>query len=156
MSAQTLDDFRSADVFDSRDVIARIDDLEHTVTTYDPDPDTGVCDSCGDALIAHITDEIDTAILWCGSNDDEDREELRILREFADEASGYASDWRYGEAFIAESYFEEYAEQLADDIGAINGKEGWPLMHIDWKAAADDLKQDYTSVELQGQEFWTR
>jgi len=157
MSTQTLDDFYRSDVFDSRDVIARIDDLEGSVTTYDPNPDTGICDSCDDALIAHITDEIDINILWCGTSDDDEREELKTLREFAEEASGYASDWLYGESFIADDYFEEYAEQLASDITDYDPrKASWPFTHIDWKAAADNLKQDYTSVELLGKEFWTR
>lgn len=120
MTTQTLADFRNADVFDSRDVIERIAELE--------------------------LDDIN----------DENMAELSILRAFADEASGYAADWHYGERFIADSYFEDYARELADDIGAIDGNATWPLTYIDWPAAADALKQDYTSVDLDGRTFWTR
>lgn len=119
VATQTLDDFRNANVFDSRDVIERIAELE-------------------------------------GMRDDDDAAELATLRAFADEAEGYAADWRYGEAFIADDYFETYARDLADDIGAIDRNATWPLAYIDWAAAAAALQQDYTSVELDGRTFWTR
>jgi hypothetical protein len=57
---------------------------------------------------------------------------------------------------INESYFETYAEQFADDIGAIDAKATWPLNHIDWKAAAEDLLQDYTSLDFGGTTYYGR
>ncbi len=65
-------------------------------------------------------------------------------------------DYRYGAAVIADSYFEEYAQQLADDLGLINSEANWPTCHIDWEAAADSLKQDYTSFTFAGQDWWVR
>ncbi len=49
---------------------------------------------------------------------------------------------------IHENYFEQYAQDLAEDIGAIdpNMGMGWPLYHIDWEAAAESLKMDYSEV----------
>lgn len=119
-----LDYFRNADIFDSRDVIERIAELE------------GMRDD--------------------GAIDDDEAAELVTLAAFASEAEGYAADWLYGEAFIADDYFETYARDLADDIGAIDRNAAWPLTHIDWTAAAADLRQDYTSVDLDGRTFWTR
>jgi antirestriction protein len=37
---------------------------------------------------------------------------------------------------------KDYAEELADDIGAIPDDLSWPLTHIDWDAAARDLEYD--------------
>ena len=57
---------------------------------------------------------------------------------------------------IADHYFEDYARDLADDIGAINREMSWPLTHINWSDAADALKQDYTSIDIAGTEYWYR
>ena len=88
--------------------------------------------------------------------DDDERQELEELRELASEGEGASSEWTHGETLIRESYFVEYAEQLADDIGAIDSNAGWPTCHIDWDAAAASLKMDYTSVDFGGVEYWIR
>lgn len=80
-------------------------------------------------------------------NDDE-REELKLLRELAEEGEGL-SDWRHGETLIRESYFEDYARELASDLYGeeIDGAH-WPFTCIDWERAASELEQDYTSIEF--------
>jgi hypothetical protein len=80
-------------------------------------------------------------------------QELAVLRKLADEG---ISEWEDGATLIRDSYFTEYAEQLAGDIGAISADAGWPLSHIDWEAAADELKMDYMSVDFDGVEYWAR
>ena len=82
--------------------------------------------------------------------------ELGVLKALEDEASGYAADWHHGETLIADSYFEDYARELADDTGATNRDASWPNNHIDWTAAADELKQDYTEVDFDGTAYWIR
>jgi hypothetical protein len=52
--------------------------------------------------------------------------------------------------------WKEYAEQLAEDIGAINKNATWPNDCIDWEKAADQLKQDYTEVDFDGVAYWIR
>lgn len=73
--------------------------------------------------------------------DEDEVEELRMLRELMEEI-------REDAFLICESYFEEYARQLAEDIGAIGGETQWPATCIDWEQAADDLKMGFTSVEF--------
>lgn len=128
--AKTIDEMFGADTFDSRDVIERIEELE---SIADEDED-------GNFIF----------------EDESDKEEHALLTEFRDEVEGYCVDFEYGEQFIADSYFEEYAQQLAEDIGAIDRDAAWPANYIDWEAAADALKMDYTSVEIQGQDYWYR
>lgn len=78
----------------------------------------------------------------------DEQDELDNLYALQEEASMYAADWQYGETLIADDYFEDYAEEMAYDIGAIDREASWPLNRIDWEAAADDLKMDYNEVSL--------
>ena len=167
---ETLDDFKRADVFDSRDVIARVEALEDErdahVSTCGPCDGNGAiesdetaersvsvretipCEACaGDGTIP------DPAA-WATENPD-DAAELAALVAFRDEAEGY-SDWHHGAGFIADHYFETYARDLAEDIGAIGKDLQWPACHIDWEAAADALKMDYSCITLDGVDFWVR
>jgi len=57
---------------------------------------------------------------------------------------------------IADYAFEEYAEELACDIGAVSRDNQWPLYCIDWARAADDLKQDYMSFSFEDTDWWVR
>lgn len=84
---------------------------------------------------------------------EDEQEELAELREA--ESIGIP-DWQYGETLIREDYFEEYARELAEDIGAIDPAAVWPLTYIDWEAAADALKQDYVDVTLNGFVYYAR
>ena len=110
----------SDDVIDSRDIIARIEELEGQ-------------------------DE----------RDEEETAELASLKALAGEAEG-CPDWTYGETLIRDSYFEDYARELAEDIGAIPKDAGWPAYCIDWERAASELQMDYTSVEFDGVTYWIR
>ena len=89
--------------------------------------------------------------------DDDERAELAELRTLKAETEGYAGDfWFDGVTFIRDSYFEDYARELADDIGAIDVDPKWPANHIDWEAAADELRQDYTECEIRGDSYLYR
>ena len=100
--------------------------------------------------MAELEDELDEP------RDDEDAEELRILKAFADELDGACPSWKDGETLISDWGFQDYAEQLAEDIGAISSDVVWPLTYIDWEAAVDALKMHYTSVDFGGMTFWVR
>lgn len=87
---------------------------------------------------------------------DVERAELESLRKLASQGADYAEDWEYGEVLIRGTYFKEYAQQLADDIGAVSADARWPNNHIDWGAAAEELKTDYTSIKFDGVDYWIR
>jgi hypothetical protein len=134
--------YEGVDVIDSRDVIARIKELEAERADLVTEEDA-LNTSGGPTQAQQEWDESDEG------------EELAKLKSLANKASRCA-DWQHGEALIADHYFEEYAEELAEDIGAIQKGAAWPACHIDWKAAADALKQDYTSVEYGDTTYWVR
>jgi hypothetical protein len=129
------------DVIDSRDVTARIEELESEMT-----------DAMGEWQSESELTKPQALIDWEAEGF---MDELEALRKLRDEADG-SPDWEYGETLIRDSYFRDYAEQLADDIGAIDRNAQWPICHIDWEAAADALKQDYMSVDFDGVEYWIR
>ena len=88
--------------------------------------------------------------------DDEETSELASLKALAEEASGYSEDWRYGATLVRDSYFQTFAQDFAEDIGAINKDATWPNTCIDWEQAARELQMDYTAVEFDGVTYWVR
>jgi len=85
--------------------------------------------------------------------DDEERQAVADIDAMADEVE----EWKYGAALIREDYFEEYAQELAEDIGAIPDRDNnWPLYCIDWEWAARELRQDYTEVTYLGVTYYVR
>lgn len=127
----------TANVIDSRDVIARIEELEALRAENIETMENGTAD-----------DEIEDFTR-------EDAEELKALTALADEGEG-VGDWSYGATLVRDDYFEDYARQVAEDLGMITSDYQWPASHIDWEAAADSLRMDYTSVEFEGVTFWVR
>ena len=140
------------DIIDSRDVTARIEELESDRTALvdaiteasaempdeDPDGKPPV-----DATTAEALRD------W----EEENGDELKSLKALADEGEG-CSDWGYGCTLVRDSYFEKYAQEFADDIGAIDRNAKWPLDCIDWEKAARELQMDYTSVDFDGVTYW--
>ena len=126
---EDLLDKKGDNIIDSRDLIAALDSYDEVVSD----------------------DETYTA---------EEREEIRAeYEELAEEVRSMedcSADWHHGATLIHEDYFEEYAQQLAEDISAISGDETWPANCIDWERAARELQTDYTSVEFGGTTYWVR
>lgn len=114
------------DIIDVRDVIARVEELED------------------------IEDR-----------DEDEAAEFALLTGLLEEMKGYGGDeqWRgdwYPITLIRDSYFEDYAQELAEDIGAISSDMQWPLGCIDWERAARELQMDYSSVEFEDVTYWYR
>lgn len=134
------------DIIDSRDIIERIAELHSEYS-----------DLYFEVKHADITEEErDTARAALAEWEEENGEEFSALKSLADQAEGYAGDWRYGATLIRDTYFEDYARELAEDIGAIKRDMGWPYTCIDWEQAAEELQQDYTSVDFAGVDYWVR
>lgn len=87
---------------------------------------------------------------------DYEQEELDALLELESEIGSLEDCARNGVLFIDEDYFVDYARELAYDIGVIENEHEWPACHIDWDAAAEALKMDYTEVEFDGNNYLVR
>jgi len=116
------------DIIDSRTVIARVEYLQA------------------------LADDDDADMI-----DDDEREELAQLRELADDGETNVADWHYGAALVRFDYFETYAKQWAEDIGAFDPNAAtWPHNHIDWQAAADELHEAYVEVMFGDVTYYAR
>ena len=128
MATRTTETTNTDDLIDIRDVIARVEAL---MPLHDNNDD-GTEDACSDG---------------------DEHEELTSLLLLLEECKGNGGDeqWRgdwYPITLIRDSYFEEYAQELAEDIGAIQSGMSWPYTCIDWEQAARELQTDYTAVEF--------
>lgn len=135
-----------ADIIDVRDMIKRVEELRDSKPEVDEDD----------------TDE-DKAVIAMQAEEWEENEgsELKLLEDALSEMAGCGGDeqWEgnwYPVTLVADSYFEEYAQQLAEDIGAIDSDASWPNTYIDWTAASEALQQDYTSITIDGTDYWYR
>lgn len=146
-------------VIDSRDVIARIDDLQDERDTLESaleDAQAAFDDGEDDPERPAMQDDVDAArtalAVW---DEGEDGLELHALKALADEAEGYSPDWKHGTTLIAEDYFPEYCQQLLADIGDLPRNLPDYLV-IDWDATAENLKADYTEVDFDGTAYLIR
>lgn len=130
----------SADVIDVRDIIARVLELRDEREEYN--------------------EKMGSPDAWDGVPDGEP-EELAMLEGILSELAGYGGDeefegdW-YPVGLIADSYFQEYAQNLAEDCGMVDTNARWPMNCIDWEQAARELQMDYSSIEIRGFTYWYR
>lgn len=155
----------SDDIIDSREVIEAIEELESEREALSDafDEATEAAQEERDrkrprrAILKALEaaeDEARSALAtW---DESEEAEELKQLKKLESQAEGYASDWRHGTQLIRDSHFEDYAQELAEEIGAIDRNASWPNNCIDWERAASELQQDYTSVDFGGVTYWVR
>lgn len=65
------------------------------------------------------------------------------------------SEFEYGVTLIHDDDFEDYARDLVEDCGYISRDlPSW--IEIDWEATADNIKVDYSSIELKGDTYLYR
>lgn len=116
-------------VIDSRDVIARLEELQDELDLLEDEEE--------------IQD-------WHDEND----EEYLPLKALNDECEGY-SDWKHGETLISRDYWVDYCRELCQDIGDLP-KEIPHYIVIDWEATASNLEADYTEVSFGDCEYLIR
>lgn len=92
---------------------------------------------------------VDDAVNEFGDDEQTELDELDNLE------SEIGRSWRHGETMIPENEFEDYARELADDLGSTKGNE-WPFTCIDWERAARELAMEYTTVSYQGTDYYVR
>ena len=143
---KTTEVTNSQDIIDSRDIIARIEELEEERQTL---KDTIEELEESEELNQAKQDLIDF-------DESEEGRELAILKALEEEASA-SPDWQYGETLIRESYFEEYCKDLCEDIGDIPKDLPWYIAnHIDWEGVSHEIKMDYITVDFDGVDYLIR
>jgi len=99
-------------------------------------------------LVTRVDDDEDTEPL-----DEEETERCKILGDLFGEIGDEAGI--HGGTMIPEDEFASYAEDMASDIDGVDTSR-WPYTCIDWKEAAEELKQDYHEVEFDGTTYLFR
>lgn len=115
------------DIIDSRDVIARIQELKDEKFDFEEE---------------NLGEE------W------EDNEELDALESLESDAQ-YYGDWAHGATLINSNYFTEYCEALCVDIGAVSSDLPDYIV-IDWEQTAENIKADYSEIDFDGESFFIR
>jgi len=141
MTTEYAWDRLGAEVMDTRDLITVADEIRTALDDYAEGDELSL-----EALPANEN----------GSPDDTEQEARAILAAIDGIEDVGIPDWQYGEALIREDYMEDYARELAEDIGAVNADAAWPASHIDWKSATEALLQDYIEVDYRGTTYYAR
>ena len=133
----------SADVIDVRDIIVRVLELRDERDERD-----------------EYNEKMGSPDAWDGVPDGEP-DELNMLEDILSELAGYGGDeefegdW-YPIELVADSYFQEYAQNLAEDCGMVDTNARWPVNCIDWEQAARELQMDYSCIIIYDTTYWYR
>lgn len=133
------------DYIDTRDLADILDDLEARAAAVSEFIENNL-DVADDATAIAANPDLDPLT-------DDEETQLAELRGLAGQVG---SEWRHGETMIPEDDFEDYARELAEDTGMVSDDAEWPLRHINWFAAAAELRADYTTVEFEGTTYLFR
>ena len=124
----------NSDIIDVRDIIERLEELDSIFVS-----------SVGPKAIPELKQLIDL---------------MDELKSVGGGDEQWRGDW-YPLTLIKDSCFTDYIKELIDDCYELP-KEltsgNWPYRHIkiDYEAAAKEATVDYTSIEINGETYWTR
>jgi len=145
-------------IIDTRDLFKRQCELQSELESLQDDINTAIAEvSEEQAKGADYDPELDTAVedaeAALSDWQSEYQEELDELNALESEVGG---EWMHGETLIDEDDFEEYAQELAEDVGNMPCDQPWPFNCIDWEQAANELRMDYSSCDYQGNTYLFR
>lgn len=138
------------DIIDSRDVIEKIRELEN-----DRDYIKDKLDEAAETEPVDVEKKVELEKQLREFDEDEDQGgELSKLKKLESELEN-EGDWTHGITLINDSYFKQYAMDLAEDVEGMDDRH-WPFTCIDWDQAVKELQHDYSSVEFGSTTYWYR
>lgn len=145
----------AADRIDVRDIIESVESIEEGLLAAFNEQQVIEGDD------TETDDPTDSAFReWCKVTVHDDAVEYLQLCKIIDELCGNGGDeqWR-GEWFpvtlIRDSYFVDAMIELLEDCGVIP-RDIPGYLEIDWEKTADNLRVDYSSVDIDGATYWYR
>lgn len=134
------------DVIDTRDLQDRLTELEDIKE-----------------LIEQVQNEIDAQPVENADRIEELKIKLEDLQSDFDqvefdeltEMSNEIPEWKDGNTLIKEDYFEQYCQELCEDIGDIP-KNIPTYIVIDWAATANNIKYDYSECSYKNEIYLYR
>lgn len=140
------------DIFDTRDLTDYRDSLESDLVDYyneymedvenfEDVEDIGGYEDWDEGFADTYADEI---------------EHYENVEYFCEELSSIP-DFNYGETVIKENYFSDYCKDFVQECGYIpNDLPSWIEDNINWEGVAEDLRQDYSEADFEGETFYFR
>lgn len=150
------------DIIDSRDIISRLDDLNSELESLKDEiteAEEALAELDEDATEEEreqAAQDLEEAKEALATWQDDNGDEHKALTALNEEGEDCVSDWPHGETLIREDYFTTYAEEIASDCCEMPRDLKWPFTHIDWEAAAEELKSDYTTLDFDGVTYYAR
>lgn len=139
------------DVIDPRDLAKELQDLEGERATLEEEVKQGEETLAFCTLGGEETELAETSLRAAKVRlqewDDDNSARLVRIREVLEEIGD--------EAMIKESYWVEYCEEMVKDIGDLPSKIP-TYIEIDWEATAENIQQDYSSIEYDGNTYYYR
>ena len=147
----------TADILDARDLVARFDycdglhdeleeaveEAREAVKAAELSENSTEIDEANAAL-----DAAEKALSEFEGGETEEGCDWAELKKVEDEINEAAAN---GNGFIAESYFRDYVIDLVADIGDLpKDLPAYIADNIDWYGVAEDLKVDYTEIDMGG------
>ena len=156
-------------MIDSRDVIRWRDHLEDEFGSLEDafdDLSEAWEEAADEAGVAHdgpvleVRDGVEAVRAWAGDMELENQfdrfeDERDLWNTVVNEGEGYG-DFMHGVTLVHEDHFEDHARDLAEDTGLIDREASWPHTCIDWEQAANELRMDYTEIEIENETFLYR
>ena len=147
----------SNNILDSRNLNTRLEELQ---SEFDSWKDSLTPEQIADFKEKYETPESeelsDEEFSW--EWEDEVGSDALELKNLVNLREQFGREWIDGITFVKDSYFEEFAEDEADQLGYFRNcdRNDWPFNCIDWSKAAENLQNDYSSVEFDGETYWYR
>ena len=102
---------------------------------------------------AELLEALDAVALNGVSRDE--WEEYQGSKRLNEEGRDAFSEWEDGVTLVAEEAFTEHCEELCEEIGDIP-KDFPHYIVIDWDATADNIRADYSEIEISGTTYLGR
>lgn len=144
------------DIVDTRDIQERIDEIEDDIDTLENE-------------MSDLEEEIDELIdsEEDGNQNiidlklDEIEEKVGVIKDLKEELDNLLNiksevpEFEEGNTLIHENYWVEYVQDLVTDCGYISSDLPW-WIEIDWDRTADNVAQDYSTIEIEGNTYYYR
>lgn len=145
----TTDFSFSDDMLDVRDLIEKYEELESGRDSFFADRDFP------DSERGNKENPI-----WEEWEKSDEAEELNRLQDILDELKGNGGDeqWRedwYPVTLINSDYFTDYTRELLEDCGYIP-KDFPSWIELDWEGTAENVKIDYSSIDIDDETYYYR
>jgi hypothetical protein len=140
-----LYDLLRRDVFDSRDILEKIDELKSEALSLKNEIfELRQKRKLSDVSLIQYQKKIIT-------------KEITILQNFKQDCENYTSEFESGATIISWRYFDDYCEEYAYEFGYISKSKNYsnPLYNcIDWRQWADFMRQDFAEVSCEGGNYF--